>query len=220
MLARWLRWIPLAATVLVLAPIHLPALLMFPYKAEADGITVRSEMPLPPEQLGPVLARAQARIQSSPLSRHPRQDHSIYLTSGGWRWEWLALGSRETFAVTRMFTENSIINRSDLATDTVWSRRRVGSHRHLSTDIAHETCHSLIRDHFGIVATLRAPAWVIEGYCDHVAGESTLSAADVARLEATGISHPTIENYRARERVAAILAANGGSVDRLFAGAR
>jgi len=43
MRARWLRWIPVAATVLVLAPVHAPALLMFPYKAETHGITVRSE---------------------------------------------------------------------------------------------------------------------------------------------------------------------------------
>jgi hypothetical protein len=219
MRARWLRWIPLAATVLVLAPIHLPGMLLFRYEMQAHGITVHSEAPLPPALIEPILAEAQARIDTSRIAARP-QPHTIYLTMGGWRWDWLALGSRETFAVTRMFTENTIVNRSDLATNTVWSRRRIGSHRRLSSDIAHETCHSMIRDHFGIVATLRAPTWVIEGYCDFVAGESTLSAADVARLEASGIHHPTIDNYHAREKVAAILAANGNSVDRLFAEAR
>lgn len=219
MQARWLRWIPLAATVSALAPVHLPALLLFPYKAEAHGITVRSELPLPASQLEPILSAAQARVQTSPLADHPER-HSVYLTTGGWRWFWLAIGSTETFAVTRMFTENTIVNRHDLAGNVVFSRRTIGTSRSLSGDIAHEMTHSMIRAHFGIVKTLTAPKWVIEGYCDHVAGGSTLSAAQVAWLQAAHVAHSTIDNYHARLRVAAVLATNGNSVDRLFADAR
>lgn len=119
-----------------------------------------------------------------------------------------------------MFTENTIFNRHDLARNLVYSRRTVGAQRRLSADIAHEVTHSLIRDHFGIMKSLSAPKWVIEGYCDHVAGESTLSADEVARLQAAHIVHPVVANYHARLRVAGILRQNGNSVDRLFAEAR
>lgn len=219
MQARWMRWLPVAITVLALAPIHAPALLLFPYKAEAHGITVRSEMPLLPAQIEPILADAQARLSTSPLAGKPER-HSIYLTRGGWRWDWLALGSRETFAVTRMFTENTIVNRSDLARNLVFARRTIGAQRSLSSDIAHEATHSLIRDRFGLWTALTAPKWVVEGYCDYVSGDSTLSDADVAKLEAANIDHAVIATYHARLRVADILAKNGGSVSRLFAEAR
>lgn len=217
---RWLRWIAVAAIVVVLAPVHLPALLLFPYKTEAHGFTVRSEMPLPPRLIGPILADAQARVQTSSLANRPVQRHAIYLTRGGWRWNWLAMGSTETFAVTRMFTENTIVNRSDLARNLVYARRRIGAERSLSSDIAHETAHSMIRERFGLVTTLTAPKWVVEGYCDHVAGESTLTPAQAAAMEAAGIEHSTLANYRARLKIGEILRANGGSVERLFAQAR
>ncbi|MBC2666488.1 hypothetical protein H7F51_13250 [Novosphingobium flavum] len=220
MQTRWLRWIPVAATVLALLPIHAPALLFFPYKAEAHGITVRSEDPLPPEKLEPILAAAQARVQTSTIAKHPVQQHSIYLTRGGWRWNWLAMGSTETFAVTRMFTENTIVNRNDLARDLVYSRRAIGHQRALSVDIAHEMTHSMLRNHFGIWKTVTAPSWVIEGYADYVAGSSTLTPAEAEKLHAAFIDHPTIRNFHARLRVATILARNGTSVDRLFTDAR
>lgn len=219
-LARWMRWFPVAVTVLALAPVHAPALLMFPYKAEAHGFTVRSEMPLLPGQIEPILADAQRRLQTSPLADRPAEEHSIYLTRGGWRWDWLAIGSRETFAVTRMFTENTIVNRSDLARNLVFARRAIGSQRSLSSDIAHEVTHSLIRDAFGLKTALTAPKWVVEGYCDYVSGDSTLSADDVAKLEAAHVDHAVAATYHARLRVADILARNGHSVSRLFAEAR
>lgn len=219
MRARWLRWIPAAVIVLALAPVHAPAILLFPYKAKAHGITVRSEMPLDPAVIGPILADAQARLATSPLARRP-EPHSIYLTRGGWRWNWLAIGSRETFAVTRMFTENTIFNRSDLSSNKVYAPRAIGAVRSLSSDIAHEVTHSMIRDHFGLWTAFSAPKWVVEGYCDHVSGDSTLTAAEVARLEAAHIDHPTLATYHARLRVEQILARNGNSVDRLFAEAK
>ncbi len=220
MLARWMRWIPVAITVLALAPVHLPALLMFPYKTEAHGITVRSEMPLVPGQIEPILADAQRRLQTSALVHRPLERHSIYLTRGGWRWEWLAIGSNETFAVTRMFTENTIVNRSDIARNLVFARRTIGVSRSLSSDIAHEVTHSMIRDRFGLWTSLAAPKWAVEGYCDYVAGDSTLSAADVAELEAAHIDHAVVATYHARLRVTDILARNDESVSRLFAEAR
>ncbi|MBU3991697.1 MAG: hypothetical protein KKA12_03995, partial [Alphaproteobacteria bacterium] len=194
-------------------------LLLFPYKTELRGFTVRSELPLSRAELEPVLADAERRIATSPLARG-KQPRNLYLTIGTWRWNWVALTQRNNFAVSRFLTDSIIFNRTDVARNIVHSRRQIGSTRALSSDIAHEVAHGMIRHHFGMLTALTAPKWVIEGYCDYVAGESTLSEAEVARLQNANITHGTIDNYHARLRVARELTANGGSVDRLFADAR
>lgn len=212
---RRLRWLFPAAVAVALVPVHVPALLLFPYKAEAAGFTVRSETPLPPAQLRPILDDAARRLARSPLA--PAERHfNIYLTQGGWRWRWLALNAASSFAVTRSLTGNTVLNRSDLARGVVHAPRTVGAQRGLASDIAHESTHNLLYRHFGLWRTYGAPKWLVEGYCDHVAGESTLDQATVAQLEANGITHPAIDNYYARLRVERELAAVGGSVDRLF----
>ncbi len=219
MMLRWLRWIAVAVILIGEAPVLAPALLLFPYKTEVRGFTVRSESPLPEAELDHVLADAERRIATSPLARGT-QPRNLYLTTGGWRWNWVALSQRENFAVSRFLTDSIIFNRTEVARNVVYSRRQIGSKRALSSDIAHEVTHGMIRHHFGMLTALTAPKWVVEGYCDYVAGESTLSPAEVARLQNAHITHGTVENFHARLRVARELAANGGSVDRLFADAR
>lgn len=214
-----LRWFAVAAILTVEAPVLAPALLLFPYKTVARGYTVRSEMPLPPAALDRVLADAERRINTSPLARGERPAN-LYLTTGGWRWNWVSLSQSQNFAVTRFFSDSVVLNRTDLARNLVFSRREIGSQRGLSSDIAHEVTHGMIYHHFGLFTALTAPKWVIEGYCDHVAGESTLSAADVAQFEAAHVQHAVMDNFRARLRVTNALAANSGSVDRLFAEAK
>jgi len=214
-----LRWLLPAAVLVAFVPVHVPALLLFPYEARGHGFVVRSETPLPPERIQPILAEAQRRLASSPLAAG-RPDWNVYLTTGGWRWRWLALNAANSFAVTRSLTNNTILNQSDLATGRVRAPRAIGNSRLLASDIAHETTHGLLYRHFGLWRTFAAPKWVVEGYCDYVAGESTLGAAEVAALEARGIEHSAIDNYYARLRVDQTLAANGRSVDKLFEEAR
>jgi hypothetical protein len=214
-----LRWLIPAAFLIAFAPVHIPALLLFPYEAKGAGFTVRSETPLPPERVQPILADAARRLVGSPLAAN-RPDWNIYLTQGGWRWRWLALNAADAFAVTRSLTNNTILNRSDLAAGVVYAPRAIGGTRGLASDIAHETTHGLLYRHFGLWRTFTAPKWAVEGYCDHVAGGSTLDAATVSRLEAQGIKHVTIDNYYARLRVERTLADNGNSVDKLFEQAR
>jgi hypothetical protein len=60
------------------------------------------------------------------------------------------------------------------------------------------------------------PRWRVEGYCDHIAQESALTEAEVARIESRGEDHPALLYFHGRERVETELGANGGSVDALF----
>ena len=93
----------------------------------------------------------------------------------------------------------------------------IGPARTLSSIIAHETCHGMERRRYGVLMSVTKPTWLVEGYCDHVAQESTLSDARAAEIKARGADHPAMVYYEGRKKVEAILAANGGNVDKMFA---
>jgi hypothetical protein len=110
-----------------------------------------------------------------------------------------------------------MVNVADLENDLTPSRGSVGTPRSISGTIAHERTHQLIRGHFGVLKSIGFPTWKVEGYSDYVARETTLSAEEVALLKKEGKDHPAIVYAEGRQRVADILAKNGGSVDSLFA---
>ncbi|WP_338468031.1 hypothetical protein RXV95_05600 [Novosphingobium sp. ZN18A2] len=214
---NWKRGIIGTVAALIAAgPVIAPQLLAFPYKAHIGATTVWSVAPLPDAQLRKVLGRADALVAASPIARMPEGRH-VFLTGGGWRWRWLALGTSGAFALTRPLNEAVIMNRSNLAADRIFNGLSIGGTRTLSGVIAHETCHGMERRHFGLTVDARKPAWLREGYCDYVARESSLSDSDVAALKARGKTHPAMIYYEGRRRVARELAQDGGSVDALFA---
>lgn len=214
---NWRRQVTAVAIVaLLVTPTFMPALLAFPYTATAGPLTVRSDRPIDQSALDKVAASSARRVASSPLARSV-EPRAVFLTQDGWRWRWLALTNGGAFAVSKPLSEAIIINRADLSSDRVTNGRAVGGARSLSGTLAHEICHGLLRSHFGKTIDARAPAWLREGYCDHVAGESSLSEADAERLRAEGPDHPALAYYEGRQRVAAELARNGGDVDALFA---
>lgn len=211
----------LAGAALFLAlPVIIPSALAFPYRAQVGTFDIRSEAPLPRAEIERVIADANRRIATSPIADPQGESRSIYLTQGGWRWTWLALQSRKSFGLTRAATSYIVINRSHLAANRMTNSRPVGAARTLSSIIAHETCHGMERRRYGALMSVTKPTWLVEGYCDHVAQESTLSDARAADLKARGIDHPAMVYYEGRKKVAAELARNGGDVDRLFAEAK
>jgi hypothetical protein len=83
--------------------------------------------------------------------------------------------------------------------------------------LAHETTHGMLRRRYGFWIDFTQPQWLREGYCDYVAQESSLTAAQAAGLEEQGSAHPALPYFHGRRRVAKLLEENGGSVDALFA---
>ena len=65
------------------------------------------------------------------------------------------------------------IARGDFTANAARSRNPEYNTRALSAVIAHEITHVLITDRIGLVDSIRLPSWVAEGYCDHVARESS-----------------------------------------------
>lgn len=202
--------------LLLASPLLAPQLLAFPYYATAGDSQLWSETPIGQAALDEVMARAETLVSASPIARQ-RESRRIFLTHDSWRWLWLANIYRGTFALTRSAGQNLIVNRADIAADRIVNDRPVGGSRQLSSVIAHEITHGVLLHHFGVVAMMRQPRWRVEGYCDHIAQESALSDAEATRIEARGGMHPALLYYHGRKRVEAALAANGGSVDALFA---
>ena len=207
----------ISAPILLLAsPLVAPQLLAFPHYAKAGDSQIWSETPIDQAALDKVMARAETLVSASPIAQE-REPRRIFLTDGSWRWLWLANTNRGAFALTRLGGQNLIVNRADLAADRIVNGRTVGGSRQLSSVIAHEMTHGVLLHHFGVIAMMGQPRWRVEGYCDHIAQESALTPTDVARIEARGEKHPALLYYHGRQRVEAALAANGGSVDAVFA---
>lgn len=198
-----------AAAVIVFAP----EALAFPYHATVAGNAVYSDRPIPPA-IGGILARADRLIAASPLAG-PGYGHRVFLTDGGWRWRVLSVGAGDALALTRPLSEAIIVNDADIAADRVAAGTSITS---LSRVIAHERTHGLIRARYGVLTDLRLPAWKREGYCDYVSGGSTLTDAEAKAMIRSGRTSGALDYYLARQRVAATLRANGGSIDALFAG--
>ena len=190
-----------------------PQALAFPYSATIGSTRIYSEQPIAVGQIATILSRSDAKLRKSELYG----DHygkAIYLTQGGWRWSALALRDFDAFALSFPISEAIIVNRSSLPDDAVMNGAEIAGRRSLSGVIAHERTHGLIRAKFGLLAGGRYPNWLIEGYCDAVAEESSLSDAQAHQLINAHTSVPALEYYEGRKRVERELA--GSTVAALF----
>ena len=213
----WRRQVAIVSIVgLIVAPAFYPPLLAFPHVAQSNGDTVYLTAPIHQAALDRVTGRANKLVATSPLAA-AAEPRKIFLTDGGWRWVWLAVIQSSSLAISRPLSEAIVINRSDPGADRMKSA--FGS-RTLSSVIAHEKCHGLERRAFGLSSDFSKPNWLREGYCDHVAQESTLTDAQAHQLLQAGQTSRALAYWEGRRKVAAELARNGGDVDALFAGAR
>ena len=208
------NWAVSLVLLMWVSAITSPKLLAFPYHAQIGDTLIWSEAPIVPP-MKDILARSDKLLKKSAIYSDG-YGKFIYLTSGGWRWKLLAVRSSNSFAISRAFPENIIINQSDIATDKVFSSATEGRTRTLADTIAHERTHGLLRSRFGVTISYTAPAWKREGYCDYIAQASSLNDAQALQMKRSRPDHPALTYYLGRKRVAAILADNGGSVDKLF----
>jgi hypothetical protein len=192
-----------------------PEVLAWPHAVTIGDTSIYSERPIEPG-INSILAKSDRLLQSSAIYADGYSKR-IFLTDGGWRWQLLALEASKTFALTRPVTGTIIVNSSSIADDQVRNGGRVGGVRSLSSVITHERTHGLIRARYGLFASLTAPTWLTEGYCDYVARESSLTSGDVAALKRSGKDHPALVYYEGRQKVAHALETEGRSVGQLFA---
>ena len=111
-----LSWLIGAVLFTSMAPRFFPWLLAFPYHAQAGQFEFWSEAPINQPRLDAIAADAVRRLQTSPLYVAP-EVRRVYLTSGGWRWTWLALKMSDAFAFAPPVTGVIVINRNSIDQD-------------------------------------------------------------------------------------------------------
>ena len=144
---------------------------LFGYNVRANGITVYSRAPLPPETTARI-DEAMALVARSELSV-PGRSERIFVCDNPWLFRLFAPISPDAFAISWPVTDNIFIAPSDLAKNVTRSAGENYNRRSFSAVAAHEITHGLIRNRLGLIHGVRLPLWVGEGYCDYVANESS-----------------------------------------------
>jgi hypothetical protein len=206
-----LSWVILFIIVIRIAP----QFLIWPHYTKIGYFDVYSEEVIDPH-VSKILQSAQELIVRSSI-RSTAFSRSIFLTNGGWRWKLISLRSSGAFAISIPFTEAIITNETRLRENIILTGRIRGGIRNLDRVIAHEMTHGLLRSHFGYFETILKPDWLIEGYCDYVADNSSLSEADVADLKAKGENHPAIQYFEGRKKIAKLINVDRMTIDQIFA---
>jgi hypothetical protein len=156
-------------------------LLCFPQVLFANEVSYKNFTVYSTEPLGQnvyaVLDRVEARLSASTINNQAVKPQ-VFLINSHRVYKVMSLfigGNSFGKGFPALPTSNIFINRSDLATDLVFRDAPADNQRSLSGVISHETTHLLIRKRFGYWKNLTMPVWKREGYCEYVAGGSTLN---------------------------------------------
>jgi len=146
---------------------------LFAHSTRHGTFTVYARKPLD-AGLEAVLEKADEKLRASPLY-DGSAERRVYLTDSFGMYALLSHKAYASFANSVPFIDNIIVNRSDLSADRVYIPRSWSNERSLSGVIAHETTHLFIRSRYGTLQASLMPAWKNEGYCEYIAGDSTIT---------------------------------------------
>ena len=122
------------------------------------------------DQIRAVLEIAERRLARLPA---PERGPIHIVTAPKWVYAMFNPASRDAFAVTRGFGRTIWIRDADFEMDYSFSGRSAHNRRSLSGVITHETVHVTLNQRLGVIASLRIPTWLTEGYCDFIADETS-----------------------------------------------
>lgn len=210
-LGRALRWIRRLGAVLALAYacLHVYPQILFAHSVSERGITLYSTRPIPASAAAR-LAKARDRIDRSELAVPGRRER-VFLCNSPWLYRLFAPLSGGAFAVSVTLTDHVFVAAADVDADVAYSRAVDYGSRSFSGLVAHEATHGLIRRRLGLWRASRLPTWVVEGYCDYVAGGGSFPEEEGLRLLAAGRSHPapSFRYFMDRKKVARLIEDQG-----------
>ena len=152
---------------------------LFAYSAKYGNFNIHSREPVGPE-IETVLNEAEVRLRRSPIYDESVGRH-LYLTNDYGMYAFLSHKAYASFANSVPFIENVFINRTDVAADRVYMNRAFSNSRSLSGVIAHEITHLFIQRRLGTLKSISTPIWKKEGYCEYIAGDSTITLEEGIR---------------------------------------
>ena len=152
---------------------------LFAHEVSHRNFRVYSRRPLN-ESVYQVLDAAEARLEKSPL--YDKQlTEKIFISDTFSFYAFLNPLGRGSFANTTTGI-GIMVNRADVAGNVVFRNAGQDNKRSLSNVIAHEATHLLIQRKLGLIKSLVSlPRWKAEGYCEYVAGETTISFVEGVR---------------------------------------
>ena len=217
---RWKKIYKITSLIVPLFGVGYLVLLAFPqalfaYSTEHGKFRVYAREPLG-EEIVQVLDKAEAKLKTSPIYDAELR-LNIYLTGSHGMYALLSHKAYRSFANSVPYIDNIFINKTDVAADRVILNREFSNTRSLSGVIAHETAHLFIRKRYGTVAAWLMPTWKNEGYCEYIAGDTTITLEEGIRRWRESPHNDT--NYRFIKyqlMVQHLLVREGVSVDDLF----
>lgn len=165
-------FLTLAASYLLL--LSFPQLI-FAHEVSYKNFTVYSQQPLD-QNVYAMLDKVEQRIATSPLNTADVKP-KIFLTNSQRLYSLLSLyigGNSFGKGYPLLPNSNIFINESDLDQDLVFRKAPTYNQRSLSGVVSHEVTHFLIKNRFGYLKNVMLPVWKREGYCEYIAGGSTL----------------------------------------------
>jgi hypothetical protein len=214
---RVLRNVIVSLAVAYLLLLSFPQVL-FGHQVSYKNFTVHSREPLD-QNVYVVLDRVGTRLSASPLNDEAIKPRVFLVNSHGlYRMMSFFVGGNSFGKGFPMLpTQNIFINKSDLARDLVFRSAPTDNRRSLSGVIAHETAHLQIRRRFGYWKNLTMATWKKEGYCEYVAGDTTLDyETGVKRWKANPRDGSTYQYFKYYMLVKHLLDHEKVSVDDLF----
>lgn len=147
---------------------------LFAHEVSHKNFKVYAKQPLD-ENIIRVLDSVEKRLVKSPIYDKETTER-IFISDSFAFYTFQNPISRKAFASTLPGIGNIRINKSNVADDLVFRDSQTDTQRSLSGVIAHEVTHNLIRKKFGLINSFTSlPNWKDEGYCEYVAGDTTLS---------------------------------------------
>lgn len=163
---------------------------LFAHQVTVQNITFYSRAPLPAAGVTACALRARALLRRSELA-FPERAERVFVCDSPWVFGLFGPLSTRAFAISVPVTDNVFIAEADFPADVTHRAAPDHNRRALSGVVAHEITHGLIRRRLGLLAGVRLPVWVAEGYCDYVAGQGSFPEAEGRRLMAAGESDPS-----------------------------
>lgn len=110
-----------------------------------------------------------------------------------------------------------ITNKADVANNLVFRNAEQDNKRPLSDVIAHEVTHLLIQNKLGLAKSFALPRWKVEGYCEYVAGDTTIGFEEgVRRWKANPNDDSTYLYFKYQQMAKYLLDDEKISVEELF----
>lgn len=216
--SKFKRWSDRGAVGLVLLGVAYALVLAFPdpafpHQYEGELVSLQTREHIDAATAYAVLEESTYMVLASGLSTSGRQ-YKVILTSSPSQFTFFANRSRGSFAVSYPAFGTTYIRPSDLNRREVRLHRTEHSRRSLSSVIAHEVMHHVIRGEVGFFRAFLLPQWQREGVAEYVAKESSFDTARGMELMRDRAVDPSsaFAYFRARAMVSFLVNHRGMSL--------